>query len=294
MRRRIWATVYCLDVVVSGQIGLPRMIRDQQVDTEMPRNLFDSDFDEDTTILPPSRPDTELTPILYGIAKCRVASLWKIVDSVSTDIQMCPYEEVSQIDQSIRDARLCLPPVLRWTLMAESVTDPLNIIIQRLWLEIYFLKLRVVLHKRYALPWLSREYHQESQEIAVAASMQILELQHMIHEETLPGGRFFDFSWKIACLLNQEYLLAASMLCAYIRRSQQSAPKMPGPKLPEPEIRQLLAKSLAIWERSQMSSTECKKVVEVLTAVLGTAEIEVAEREKQDTRVVSAFASQGR
>lgn len=92
MRRRIWATVYCLDVVVSGQIGLPRMIRDQQVDTEMPRNLFDSDFDEDTTILPPSRPDTELTPILYGIAKCRVASLWKIVDSVSTDIQMCPYE----------------------------------------------------------------------------------------------------------------------------------------------------------------------------------------------------------
>ncbi|KAK7752851.1 hypothetical protein SLS62_005193 [Diatrype stigma] len=328
MRQRVWATVYYLDVVVSGQMGLPRMIRDQQVDTEAPRNLIDSDFDENTAVLPPSRPDTELTPILYGIAKYQVASLWKLVDNVSTDIELSPYDQVLQVDQAIRDARLGLPPPLRWTSLAESVTDPLHVIIQRLWLETYFLKLQVVLHKRYALPWLGaapeREqdhYRPGSQDACVAASMRILELQHMVHEETRrPGGRFCDHSWKISCLLNQEYLLAASMLCAYVRRRQQRghnttaaavAPASAGPEvtaarvpdIPELQIRQLLAKSLAIWERSRMSSAECKKVVEVLTVVLRAAETGdgggdddggvAADCEKQDARVaVSAFASQ--
>jgi hypothetical protein len=49
MRRRIWATIFQIDVGFSALAGLPRMIKPHQCDTEEPRNLLDSDFDETTT-----------------------------------------------------------------------------------------------------------------------------------------------------------------------------------------------------------------------------------------------------
>jgi hypothetical protein len=64
MRRRVWATIFQIDVGLSGLAGLPRMIKPHQCDTEEPRNMLDSDFDENTLELPQSRPESEFTPIL--------------------------------------------------------------------------------------------------------------------------------------------------------------------------------------------------------------------------------------
>ena len=73
MRRRIWTFVRTADLLFSFQVALPSMIRIGDSDTELPSNLFDDEFDEDSTSLPPSRPATEATPISYMIAKGRLS-----------------------------------------------------------------------------------------------------------------------------------------------------------------------------------------------------------------------------
>lgn len=62
MRRRTWAALYQANLIFASQMGLPSILKDNQIDTEEPHNLADSDFDEGTTELPPSRPETEVTP----------------------------------------------------------------------------------------------------------------------------------------------------------------------------------------------------------------------------------------
>jgi Fungal specific transcription factor domain len=37
MRRRAWAVIFGLDIIVSSQIGLPRMIKERQSDTAEPQ-----------------------------------------------------------------------------------------------------------------------------------------------------------------------------------------------------------------------------------------------------------------
>jgi hypothetical protein len=88
MRRRVWAVILQLDWSVSAQLGLPRLIRGTHVDTAEPRNLYDSDFDEDTTEseMPISRPETEVTPTLYVLAKFRLLSVGShIIDKAAID-----------------------------------------------------------------------------------------------------------------------------------------------------------------------------------------------------------------
>ncbi|EMR70530.1 putative fungal specific transcription protein [Eutypa lata UCREL1] len=47
MRRRMWASLLQGDILISSQMGMPRMISDWQCDTSEPRNLNDADFDVD-------------------------------------------------------------------------------------------------------------------------------------------------------------------------------------------------------------------------------------------------------
>lgn len=64
MQRRVWNTIFQLDLMISAQVSLPRALKEGQYDTSEPRNLLDEDFDENTTHLPPSRDEKFLTPML--------------------------------------------------------------------------------------------------------------------------------------------------------------------------------------------------------------------------------------
>lgn len=55
MRRRLWVVIYSGDIIISMQIGMPRMINDAVRDTAPPSNLLDSDLNEDSRI-PPAVP----------------------------------------------------------------------------------------------------------------------------------------------------------------------------------------------------------------------------------------------
>ncbi|KAF1946662.1 hypothetical protein EJ02DRAFT_462340 [Clathrospora elynae] len=72
MRRRIWATIVALDLIISAQVGLPRLIKQWQADTMELSNLQDREFGKATKCMPPSRPETDLTPMLFRIVSARI------------------------------------------------------------------------------------------------------------------------------------------------------------------------------------------------------------------------------
>ncbi|GKT96755.1 fungal specific transcription factor domain protein [Colletotrichum tofieldiae] len=69
-----------MDLRLSNQIALPRLLKLQQYGTAEPRNLLDTDFNDSTVKLPPSRPETEVTPVLNSLAKGRI----KVIDTPLT------------------------------------------------------------------------------------------------------------------------------------------------------------------------------------------------------------------
>lgn len=65
MRRRFWALVVEMDLQASLDRGMPASSLDVVSDCGLPSNLRDEDFDESSTILPTSRPATEITKMSY-------------------------------------------------------------------------------------------------------------------------------------------------------------------------------------------------------------------------------------
>ncbi|KFZ20224.1 hypothetical protein V502_03260 [Pseudogymnoascus sp. VKM F-4520 (FW-2644)] len=131
MRRRVWATIFQIDIGFSALAGLPRMIKPQQCDTEEPRNLLDSDFDENTLELPQSRPESEVTPVLFLLAKNRIISVGGLISDLAHDIRPYPYTELMRFEKLLRDTRNSLPASLRWQPLSQSITESPQTLMQR-------------------------------------------------------------------------------------------------------------------------------------------------------------------
>lgn len=131
MRRRVWTFVRQADLLFSYQVGLPSMLRSADSDTELPRNLYDDDFDEDCKELPPSRQLNEPTPISYLIAKGRlVYSFGRVVEETSA-ISTGSYDKVMEQDADLRRARDLIPEHLCIRPLEECQLDPANLIMSR-------------------------------------------------------------------------------------------------------------------------------------------------------------------
>lgn len=268
MRRRVWATVFQIDVCLSAMTGLPRMIKPQQCDTEEPRNLLDSDIEENTNDLPQSRADSESTPVLYLLAKNRIISVGGIINDLAHDIRPYPYTELARFETLLEDTRKSLPSSLHWHPLAQSITESPRTIIQRMYLDILFHKMRITLFKKYLSASMTKSEYRHAREVCSESASKILDHQHLLAEESQPDGRLSSVSSTYVSILNHDFLLATSILCFYIKLFN-------GQQLVEMEeetmekIRGLLGKSREIWLCSSAISREAKKAVESLNILLG-------------------------
>ncbi|KAK6864587.1 Trichosetin synthetase PKS-NRPS1 [Apiospora arundinis] len=121
MRRRVWATLYQVDLSISVQMGLPKLIRDNVSDTQLPGNYAENDFDPSTTQLPMPRPDTEMTPLLYTISKTRLVRVIGMIMEHVTEVQTPSYEDVIRIDAMLDEVYANMPEVFRWEGISESI-----------------------------------------------------------------------------------------------------------------------------------------------------------------------------
>lgn len=131
IRRRVWTYVRVADLLLSYQVGLPPMIRTADSDTELPRNLYDDDFDEQCKELPASRPPNEHTPISFVIAKARLTYTFGRVIEQTSSIQSGSYDAVMEIDAELRRARDLIPEHLVVRPLEECQADPTNVIMAR-------------------------------------------------------------------------------------------------------------------------------------------------------------------
>ena len=223
MRRRVWTFVRQIDLLISFQFGMPAIVRSDHVDTQPPRNLYDDEIHEDMQVLPASRPSFEATPMTYMIAKSRMTfTFGQIVERTGSLTNQPTYEETMSFDQQLRDIRASHPPLLQMRTFQDSARDPANLIMQRIGLELVYLRSLFVLHRRFIAKGRDNPRYAYSRRTCIDASMEMLTHQATLHEEAQPGGRLRSVKWYISSLTTHDFLLAAMNVCMDLFHSAET------------------------------------------------------------------------
>lgn len=292
IRRRVWTFVRQCDLLISFQFGLPAMIRTDHIDTLPPRNLYDDELHEDMASLPPSRPTFEATPMSYMIAKSNMTFLFgRIVERTASITNPPTYEETMKFDQELREARALHPPLLQMRPFQESARDPANQIMQRLGLEMIYLRSLFVLHRKFIAKGRENPRFAYSRRACIDASMELLAHQSTLHQESQPGGRLRSVKWYISSLTTHDFLLAAMLVCLdlyHCMTAERKGRKVSSPSEPmaddiyqeerRDEMLNAVEHCITIWEEVRESSMEAFKASAALKVMVEKLK---AHREQQ-------------
>lgn len=266
MGRRIWATVLQGDILISSQMGMPRMISDWKCDTAEPRNLNDTDLDQDTSELPPPRPETEITTTLGNIARRRMLTAIGTISDLAANVKSGNYQEVMRVDASLHEAAASIPQPYKMKSMTASITDSPQVIMSRLFISHLYYKGQIMLHRRFVLRESSsadEDSFSYSRKACLDASLGMLHIQHILDEETCPGGQLHMMRWRVSSIIKHQFLTATMILCSLLHRGQTLHRKE--------EIMTTLRSTREIWMRSSSISREAKKAAETVSFVLARA-----------------------
>ncbi|CAI7587141.1 unnamed protein product [Penicillium palitans] len=237
MRRRLWATVLMGDTLVSNQMGMPRMISDWKWDTTEPRNLNDTDFDEQSIDLPASRPLTEYTNSIGLIARRRILAALGTVADLTDAVKPCSYADVMRVDGILQEAAASIPPFPQ-------------VIMPRLFLGHMVYKGQIALHRRFLYTSSANpddDPMSYSRKVCLDASLGMLSIQHMLDEETCPGGQLYTMRFRVTSIMNHQFLTATM------------------------GIRESLQTCRSIWMRRSSTPKEATKAAETVSFVLAKA-----------------------
>ncbi|EXJ53972.1 hypothetical protein A1O7_09309 [Cladophialophora yegresii CBS 114405] len=268
MRRRTWAMCRQFDLMVSFQLGLPSQIPPNSWDTRNPRNLLDTDFDEDTKVPPPSRPETEATQLLYFIVKARLMTTFGKVcaHALSFGATENYAQQVMDLDREVRATYATVPKVLHVKPMSQSFADPSYLTMVRTNCEFLYQKSLLVLHRKCMTQGTHPASTQACTDAAIAITRHMLDL----HKEFKPGGQLFNDRWMLSSFTMNDFYLAGMVLCLEVSMWKKANPAIDihaDEKMREQYI--MLKDSFAICEELSATSTEARRVAAVLHQVLG-------------------------
>lgn len=276
MRRRVWYCAYTFDILTSFQHGLPGMVLNIESDTQCPRNLPDTDFDSESTVLPPSRPLTEITAVTYMVVKSKLVAVFAKASTISHAIQEPSYSEVMVIDEQLQQVLADFPPPLRFTSMSQSITDSPSVIFNRLKLELLYQKTRCVLHRRYLTEKPLDPRMELSRRTCVEAAMELLKHHASVFEASQGTGPLSSTRWFMSSLNAHDFLLAAMILCLelnLIERSSSTLADSSGLDVKKvDEIKRRLRRSYEIYQlpvRHFARTGKALKVMELMLAKTG-------------------------
>ena len=223
MRRRVFFLVQTFDLLLSSQAGLPAIITEESCDIDPPSNLFDSDFDEDTIVLPPSRPWTDSTPVLYSCYKGNLCKVYREVYRQALSRLETPYNEVMRLDEELRKIHKAIPPSLAPRPISTAYADETYLLLYRLNSELIYQKSLCTLHRYYLSNYKQDATYDFSRKACADAAIQMLRLQEEIYEACRPGQRFQNDEWMLSTLVTHDFLLAAMVLCQDLHESGSSS-----------------------------------------------------------------------
>lgn len=250
IRRRIWHLLVQMDLLISSEVGLPSMVQGVKSDTRVPLNLQDQDFDENSTELPPSRPETEVTVMSYTLAKGRIARVFQKIVEQADLLTITSYAEVTALDRELQQAFSKIPSFLRVVPMDLCITDSVELIIRRLSLAVLFHKSRCILHRKYITKVKENAEFSYSRKAAIEAAKELLQIQSDVHDASQPGGVLCKDLWIISSLAIHDLLLAAVII--YLSLIQEGiCVDQQVPSTPQTEMITALEKSCTIWFKTK-------------------------------------------
>jgi hypothetical protein len=261
IRRRLWHHLLQLDLLTSFHIGLPGTIQAIDSDTLLPGNFQDEDFDEDSAVLPHSRPDSEITPMSYSICKSRLCIVAGRIVTLANRLSLPEYQEVMTLDRDLQIAYQKIPLAFLLDPRGPSVIDSPATTIRRFSVAILFQKSRCMLHRKHLMRAENNPEFAFSQRVSLEAAMELLRCQSMVHEAALPGGQLSRDRWFLSSLSMHDFLLAAMIVYLSLSRGTRSSDD-------RQERVNALVKSRAIWNQEWTVSAESKKAAMVLGIML--------------------------
>lgn len=252
MRRRVWAIISMIDVLISFQLGLPSMVKTIHSDTQPPRNLLDRDFNVNTKVLPPSRGIDELTPSSYTRAKLRITRIFADASEISHATVEPDHEEIMRLDRQLEEAKAAIPPLLKMPEMDDIVTDPAEQLMCRFNLDLLYLKTKTVLHRRFMLVPLSQLTAEEQRQgigyshlACVDSAKRVLQHHHTIYQASQAGGQLESVKWYMGSISTHDFLLAAMIVCLELSTQMNVSGLYKCPQ--RPALMDALEKSQKIW-----------------------------------------------
>ena len=283
LRRRIWLALVGKDNLASFLIGFPSMMSAINSDTLEPRNLHDWELSHETSVLPPSRPLVESTPVTYLIVKGRLMRALGCVADFNNALKPGSYDQVRAIDRSLHEAFEYVPLYLGMpsSNIADSggrspVSDSATSV-SMLQMQFLYHQGMCALHRNFLTRGRIDGQYGLSRDRCVSSALALLDQQHAFHQSSLPSQKTLSPmpQWYEISHARQTFILAAMILCLdleYQRRGGTTTTTATTTMPPQPpgsgDLLRVLRRSCAIWEDVKASSDDARRVHEVLTSML--------------------------
>lgn len=276
MRRRIWSYLFLLDHYISLQAGLPPTTSQTISDTEPPRNLTDDDLDPLATTLPPSRPSTERTLVVYPTVLNQIMSTDAEIIRKVGSVKGVSYSEVLQFDNKLKSIYAAIPPPFKYRAPAESIGDPPSTMMDRYNIDLMYQKARCDLHRRYLAENRLDPAYANSRHECLNAARTVLQHQSDIFDTYASGGQFTSFFFSP--IVSVHFRSAAMLVSLEISCQSRYDLKQNLPQETRHSIlaeRKLLSQELEtackIWDHLRHQSKEASKTAEALHIMVKVA-----------------------
>jgi hypothetical protein len=269
MRRRVWMSFRLLDHYISLQAGLPPSTTQSQTDTEEPRNLVDEDLDPAMTTLPPSRPSTEITPMLFPNTLNRLMFMDAEIMSEVCSVKGVPYKEVLQLDTKLKALHAMTPPPLKYRTISESIADSPNTIMDRYNIDLIYQKCRCDLHRRYLAQHRMDPAFAYSRKECLDAARAVLQHQSDIFESSSVSS--FFFSPIVATHFRSAAMIVSLEISCQSRYDlkQNLSPSDRQIIINERhQLSQEIERAFNIWNQLRQQSKEASKMAQALSIML--------------------------
>ncbi|KAK2126441.1 Alpha/Beta hydrolase protein [Fusarium oxysporum II5] len=270
MRRRAWSMFVQLDLLVSFHLGVPSRISLSVSNTRAPSNLLDSDFDEDSTQLPTSRANTELTGVTFCILKHRLMTIFdKIFQHVLMDrLHEAKDSEIDALDTELKGLYKALPELYQPRPIENCIIDHPQLIVARLCISFVYYKCLCVLHR----PHVTRHRDKSVRECYAASSALVTDLLR-VYEECKPGGQLDTEEWLMKSITWHDFLLGVTTLCLVAYATNQATD---GIHIDEPGTKLLLerARTVIQMEQSEDGARARSRVLSIVEATVAHLEVQ--------------------
>ncbi|RBR08465.1 uncharacterized protein FIESC28_10265 [Fusarium coffeatum] len=272
MRRRVWGVIQQLDILTSCQLGLPSLIQESQCDTRLPRNITDDDFGPDSTRLPPPRPDTVMTPVLYTRVKVRMMTIYRTIFNQVSLGKTENYEEIMALDHKLHQMHQSMPPCFQIAKLEDCIMVAPYILIRRYNLELLFQKARCTLHRHHMTKAYQDPKYNYSRTACVDSAMTVLGHQASILKEVQVGGLLYKDRWFLTSLERHDFSLASMVVCLELSKPpEQQNPELVG--YSREDMIQALKTSQVFWAALKAVSAEAKQAYDMLTVMLNAVSV---------------------